>query len=348
VQDVLGGDGAGDVGHHGAHERFEAAVRLGRRLQVAGVHGIHHLTVGRRGDVRGDADQARRTDRQVGQHVDVVAGEVHQVGVVEHAADLGEVALGILDRQDVRMLGGPQNGLVLDRDAGAARDVVEDDRQVRGVGDEPEVGEHAGLGGLVVIRRDDHDRVGAGLLAGLVELHRVGGLVGAAAGDDLRPAGRDGLADLDELELLRVGERAGLAGGGGDDDAVGAGVDDVVDVLLDSWPVHLAVGGERGDQGDQHLAERILTSTHDLQGIAPAPSPAAGRRHPGLPRPTPFRLPPSRCPRLGHLVSVNPVSANPVSANPPRFNPVSRKTCHRHPRLWAGAHLGDRFSLKRG
>ena len=50
-----------------------------------------------------------------------------------------------------------------------------------------------------------------------------------------RPAATD-LRDLDEPELLRVGQRAGLAGRAGDDDAVGARVDDVVDVLLDARP----------------------------------------------------------------------------------------------------------------
>ena len=78
-------------------------------------------------------------------------------------------------------LRGAQDRLVLDRDAGAARDVVEDHRQVGRVGDHPEVREHARLRRLVVVRRDDHDAVGAGLLAVLVQLDGVRGLVRAAA-----------------------------------------------------------------------------------------------------------------------------------------------------------------------
>ena len=48
---------------------------------------IARYGVGR--DVRGDADETGRADREVRQHVRVVAGEVDQVGLVEHAADLG-------------------------------------------------------------------------------------------------------------------------------------------------------------------------------------------------------------------------------------------------------------------
>ncbi len=174
------------------------------------------------------------------------------------------------------MLRGTQDRLVPDRDAGAARDVVEDDRQVGGIRDHPEVGEHAGLGWLVVVRRDDHDGVGAGLLAVLVELDRVRGLVRAAARDDLGAAARDRLGDLDEFELLRVGEGAGLAGRAGDDDAVGPVVDHVVDVLLDVGPVHFAVGGERRDECDEHLAKWVVLRRHPYRlpangcaGVAP-------------------------------------------------------------------------------
>ncbi len=142
---------------------------------------------------------------------------------------------------------------------------------------EPEVREDAGLGRLVVVRRDDHDAVGAGLLAVPVELDRVGGLVGAAAGDDLRPAGRDILADLDEADLLGVGEGGGLAGGAGDDDAVGAGRDHVVDVLLDPGPIDLAVRRHRRDERDEHLSEGVVLG-HVHKAIGSSGCRAASRR----------------------------------------------------------------------
>ena len=204
-------------------------------------------------------------DREVRQHVRVVAGEVHQVGLVEHAADFAEVALRVLDRQHVGVLGDPEDRLVADRHTGAAGDVVEDHRQVGGVGDEPEVGEDAGLRGLVVVRRDDHDAVGADLLARLVELDRVRGLVRAAARDDLRAAGGDILADLDQADLLGIRQRARLTGGAGHDDAVGSGGDDVVHVLLDGGPIDLAVGRHRSDERDEHLTEGIAGVRHVLR-----------------------------------------------------------------------------------
>jgi hypothetical protein len=92
----------------------------------------------------------------------------------------------------------------------------------------------------------------------LVELDRVGRLVRAAARDDLRAAAGDLFADLDQPDLLGVGERGGLAGRARDDDAVGAVVDHVVDVLLDPGPIDLAVSRERRDERDEHLSEGVV------------------------------------------------------------------------------------------
>ncbi len=79
------------------------------------------------------------------------------------------------------------------------------------------------------------------------------------------PAGRDVFADLDETELLRVGERRGLTRGARDDDTVRAGADDVVDVLLDGGPIDLAVGRHRGDERDEHLTEGVAGVRHALR-----------------------------------------------------------------------------------
>jgi hypothetical protein len=240
--------------------------------------------------VRYGAETMFGADRQVREHVRVVAGEVEQVGLVDDAADLGEVALRVLDGDDVGVLGGTEQRLVLDRDARTARDVVEDDRQVGRVGDHAEVREDAGLRGLVVVRRDDHDAVGAGLLAGLVQLDGVGGLVRAATRDDLRAPRRDRLADLDELELLGVGQGAGLARRARDDDAVGTRRDAVVDVLLDRRPVDLAVGGEGGDESDEDLPEGVADVRHvDQRTVSPrADRPSDGEGRPGQGATRPF------------------------------------------------------------
>ena len=66
-----------------------------------------------------------------------------------------EVALGILDRDDPRMLGELEQRLDGDRRAGAARDVVQHVRQAGGVGDLLEVRDQTALRRLVVVRRHD-------------------------------------------------------------------------------------------------------------------------------------------------------------------------------------------------
>src|SRR5690606_32354266 len=215
-----------------------------------------------RSNVRSDTDEPGCADRQVRQYVGVVTGEVEQVGLVQDAADLAEVTLRILHSNDVRMLRSAQDRLAFDRDARAPRNVVEDNRKVGRVGDHAEVGAHSWRRGLVVVRGHDHDAVGAGLLTRLVQLDRVRGLVGATPRDDLRAVARTSLRHLDALQLLRVGERAGLPRRAGDDNAVSTLGDHIVDVLLDVAPVDFAVCGERGYQGDKHLAEGILSRRH--------------------------------------------------------------------------------------
>ena len=236
--------------------------------EIAGVDGIHDLAVRSRGDVGSDTDQAGCTNRQMRQHVRVVAGEVQQVGVVEHTADLAEVALRIFDGPDVGVLRRTDDRFVPDRDARATGNVVEDDRQVCGVGDHPEVSEHTGLGGLVVVGGHDHDGVSPGLRARLVQLDRVGRLVGTATHDDLRAPGRDTLRHLDESQLLGVGEGGCLTRRSRDDDAVSTGPDHVVDVLLDVGPVDLPLRRERRDESDEHLSERVVYShVYRLSGV---------------------------------------------------------------------------------
>ena len=100
-------------------------------------------------------------------------------------AGAAEVALGVLVGDDPRVLGEPDQGLGADRDAAAAGDVVEHDRQAGGVGDGREVPVQALLRGLVVVRRDGEQAVGARLLGRAGQLDAVAGVVGADAGDDV-------------------------------------------------------------------------------------------------------------------------------------------------------------------
>ncbi len=107
------------------------------------------------------------------------------------------------------VLGEPDEGLGVDRDAAAAGDVVEHDGQAGGVGDGREVPVQALLRGLVVVRRDDQEAVGADALGLAGQLDAVVGVVGSDAGDDVG-AVADGLQDGSyEVRFLRV------TGGGG-------------------------------------------------------------------------------------------------------------------------------------
>lgn len=103
MQDVLRRDRTGNVRHGRAHERLERLVGRRGALEVTRVDGIHDVAVGHRSDVRRHADEPGGADREARQHKGVVAAEVVQVGLVEHATHLRQVALGVLDN-DVRVL----------------------------------------------------------------------------------------------------------------------------------------------------------------------------------------------------------------------------------------------------
>ena len=104
----------------------------------------------------------------------------------------------------------------------ATRNVVQNHRKIGCIRDHSEVGENSSLSRLVVIRRDNHYSISSGFFAGLIELNRMGSLVGSSASDDLGSAGRDRLANFHKLNLLRIGESRCLSGGTGDHDAVGS------------------------------------------------------------------------------------------------------------------------------
>ena len=114
------------------------------------------------------------------------------------------------------------------------------------------------LRGLVVIRRDAEDGVGAPQveLAQLVE--DLGGGV-AAATDDQRHAPGDMIGDEhgDDGPLGHV-ERGGLGRGAQCDDVIDAPVDDVIDHAGQRVVIDPALGGERRDHGDAHAGEFVL------------------------------------------------------------------------------------------
>ncbi len=174
-------------------------------------------------DVAGDADAAGPADVERACERAVVAGV--QLEAVDRPQLLGVRLLDGLDAVDLRQLG---EQLGADVGAGAGGDVVEHDRKVGGGGDGLVVALEAERAGAVVVGRHRDDRVGAQRARPFGQEHRVARVVGARAGDDRLARRALGDRQLDQRELLLVGERRGLAGGGGDHEAVRAVRSEVV------------------------------------------------------------------------------------------------------------------------
>ena len=113
-------------------------------------------------------------------------------------------AFACLTAGDGRDLGELGDRLGLDVDDHAARDVVDDDRPVGGLGDRPEMRHDPALRRLVVVRRDDEEAVDAELVRALGEVDRVRGVVRARAGDDGRAAAELVDRRLEQGQLLVV------------------------------------------------------------------------------------------------------------------------------------------------
>ena len=128
-------------------------------------------------------------DRHHRQGQRVIAGEQREAGSRRDRARLIEAPRGFLDcRHPGEVL------QLLERlgqrvRAGAARHVVEDERQVRALRHRPEVLDLAARRGLVVVGRHDHRAVQAQLLGHAGQSDRVGGGVRPGAGQDRHAPG---------------------------------------------------------------------------------------------------------------------------------------------------------------
>ena len=189
----------------------------------------------------------------------VVAGVQLEIGLLDDPPRLVEIRVRLLDRAHGRDL----LGQLHDRRRGhvhhhAPGDVVGDDRLLADPRDRAEVLHDSALGRLVVVGRDDEEPVDSGPVGLLGEMHRVGGGVRAGAGDHGRPPADLVDGRLPQLDLLLVRERRRLAGGGADDDPVGAVVDQLGAELAEPLDVDSPVRVERRDDGGQDLSEQVL------------------------------------------------------------------------------------------
>src|SRR3954453_2600819 len=197
--DALGTEDAGV-------DRQQALVDRACLDQVAGLDGGDELGQPGADQVADHADPADRAEREQREVQHVLAAVVGEVGAGQRPGDGTEVALGVLDRHDAGVLGGADQRLDLDRHDRAGRDVVEHHRQVGAVGDGGEVPQQTGLRRLAVVRGHDEQTGHPEPPRGAGQVHGVGSVVGADAGDHDRPVA-DGVHDrLEDGVLLAVGD----------------------------------------------------------------------------------------------------------------------------------------------
>ena len=250
------------------HE-VEAADLLGGRFGGAAREPVGaHLRTGGGVDVGVDADDARAAHAHDGDRDVVVAGPHLEVGA-EEAGDLhgvAHVARSFLDAADVRVLREALDDGDRDGAARAARHVVEDAGHGDGVGRVGEVAVHALGVGLVVVRGDDEERVGAHRLVAAAHLDLRGRAVGARADDD-------GHASRDRVDrvahdggVLLVRHRGVFTRRAERENGARAAGDLALDEMGEGFEVHASVfveGRDHGDDGASDVFELHRGSTSE-------------------------------------------------------------------------------------
>jgi len=162
----------------------------------------------------------------------------------------------IADADDVRGVRQPEEAVGLEEAAGAAGDVVEDDRHRARRGDRLEMGDDPGLARPQVIRDDAQRRGGLGdrgeRLGGG---DRRAGVVGPDPDDHgCVPLAADAGARVDDRALLVVVKQWRLAGRAERDETGDAGVEVGVGESFERVERDTSVGRERGDERDVDAA----------------------------------------------------------------------------------------------
>ncbi|MNI16448.1 hypothetical protein D3C73_697820 [compost metagenome] len=235
----------------------QALLPGARRRQIACLNRVMQGDHGLGRQVRGDRDHPHAAVSGIAQVAGIIAREqVEGSGDVgSHPAGAGDIARRILDADDVRMGRQRRHRLVGQVHAGAARHVVEQNRQLHGVGHRLEMGLHPCLRRAVVIGRDHQGAVSADRLS---EAGQFDGLVGggrSGARDYADAAGGDLDALFDHALVLVQMQGRALARGAHRHDAVNPGGDLAFQQALESDLVHVSVT-KRCDQGGDHALEQ--------------------------------------------------------------------------------------------
>ena len=147
-------------------ERHEAILHFHRGRIIALEAGILELGAEARRRVGRDRDAAVAAMSHEAERGGVLAGKLEEVGTHGPAllADPGDVGRRVLHADNVRKLIEPRHGIDRHVDHRAGRNIIDEDRDADRIVDRLEMRVHACLGRLVVIGRDDQDRVRPHLL----------------------------------------------------------------------------------------------------------------------------------------------------------------------------------------
>jgi hypothetical protein len=218
-------------------------------------HPAEHITE----HVSAGADQARLAELE---HIDE---HVVVPGVDLEAVDLRQVGgVGLLHTDDVLDLRQLAKELVRQILAGALRDVVEQDRQVRCAIDLLVVAHQSAEARPVVVRVDRQQRVGPELGGAFGQLDGVARVVRPHARDDRAPPAHLFDSELDEPEVLLVVHRRRLARRATDHQPLRAVLDQVVHQphgrLLVDAPGRVEGRDHRGQDRAEIRAHRAIIS----------------------------------------------------------------------------------------
>ena len=207
------------------HQRQIFPVNAAGRLPVVGESRAGHLRHLARNFVGSHGNNPHAAESDQGKSDGVIAGQYRKSfrnGMADFS-HLTDVAAGFLDAGDVRDLGQAGQGAGLNVRAGAARDVIKNDRLVHGFRDGAEVAVLSFLRRLVVVRRCGENAIDprpGPQLPGLGD--RILGRIRSGTGHNRYSPSRYFNRDIENLQPFIMRKRGRFAGGAAGDQKIDA------------------------------------------------------------------------------------------------------------------------------
>ena len=246
------------VEEHGLVDLEQLLVQAPARSEIAGEHGFAHLREHLRLQIADGVHEAAGADRH---HREAELLEPHEhfevaAELVQALGNEAEIVDGLLDADEVRraVLDGFQR-VERDADGRAARDVVDHPRHVVPARELQVIRDEAALRRPDVVRRDDQERVGAGVERVLGQHAALRERLRARCRDDGHAAGRRLDGERHEPVALVGRQRRGLGRRAVDEDAVRAFLDLEFDELRIAVVIDVAAF-ERSDERRNRAAQR--------------------------------------------------------------------------------------------